>query len=285
MATFRMGCAVWSYRGWLGDFFPTGTGSQNFLKLYGDRLHAVEGNTTFYAVPSVDTVKRWRDQTPENFRFCLKFPRPVTHDGLLMPRLNDAKAFLERVSSLGDRLGCVFTQLPPNYSPAQAEDLQDFLSSLNDLGIQLGVETRHLRWFNDDAAQKLTAWLTANNITKVLLDTRPIYNCSDNPQAQSQRKKPNVPLQAVSTSHQVIVRFISHPDAQYTDPYLDSWIPQLKQWIEAGKEIYFFVHCPIEDYSPAITKRFQTKLEAAQLTIPPLPWNEIPPEPEQLTLF
>ena len=128
MGNFRLGCAVWSFRGWLGDFYPTGSQSNIFLKLYGDRLKAVEGNTTFYSVPSEETVKRWRDQTPEDFRFCLKFPQTVTHQGLLCPQLAQAEAFVERVKPLGDRLGCIFAQLPPSYSPNQFSDLKNFLS-------------------------------------------------------------------------------------------------------------------------------------------------------------
>ncbi|MGK7947197.1 MAG: DUF72 domain-containing protein, partial [Microcystaceae cyanobacterium] len=48
--TFYLGCAVWSYEGWLGSFYPTKTPKKDFLSLYSQRLTAVEGNTTFYAV-------------------------------------------------------------------------------------------------------------------------------------------------------------------------------------------------------------------------------------------
>ncbi|AFY38804.1 protein of unknown function DUF72 [[Leptolyngbya] sp. PCC 7376] len=285
MSEFRIGCAVWSYRGWLGTFFPVGSSSQDFLRLYGDRLRTVEGNTTFYAVPSEITVSRWRVKTPKDFRFCLKFPRTVTHQGLLVPQLKIAKEFLERVKPLGDRLGCVFAQLPPSYSPAQFTDLQTFFHELANFGVQFGLETRHLHWFQEPHNTNLINWLTTENITKVLLDTRSIYNCPDNPQANSKRRKPNVPLYPVSTSNQVIIRFISHPTYSYSEPYLDMWVKQLKQWLDEDKQIYFFVHCPIEDYSPAIAKKFQHKLEAAQLQIPPLPWQKLPAEPQQLNLF
>lgn len=46
---FRLGCAVWSYKGWVGDFYPQRSRPTKFLHLYSQRLTAVEGNTTFYS--------------------------------------------------------------------------------------------------------------------------------------------------------------------------------------------------------------------------------------------
>ncbi|MGB2926466.1 MAG: DUF72 domain-containing protein [Limnothrix sp.] len=285
MQEFRLGCAVWSYRGWLGGFYPAGSAAKDFLKLYGDRLHAVEGNTTFYAVPSAETVQRWREQTPEEFRFCLKFPKAVTHEGLLMPRLAEAQAFMERVKPLGDRLSCIFAQLPPSYSPSQYGDLKNFLQTVTQAAIPIGVEVRHPQWFAEPHLSQLDTLLSHHNVTKVLLDTRPIYNCPDNPQAQSQRRKPNLPLYPTVTNHQAIVRFISHPNPIYNEQYLQEWLAQIQQWWSAGKSIQFFVHCPVEDHSPHTAKYFQEQLQAASLQIPPLPWQTLTPEPQQLSLF
>lgn len=285
MQEFRLGCAVWSYRGWLGNFYPAGSSAKDWLRLYGDRLHAVEGNTTFYAVPSVETVQRWREQTPPEFRFCLKFPQTVTHQGLLQARLEDARAFMERVQPLGDRLSCIFAQLPPNYSPAYLSDLHHFLNELTPLGIPLGVEVRHLDWFQTAHHQALTALLTQYQASTVLLDTRPIYNCSDDPQAQSQRRKPKVPLIPTVTNQTAIVRFISHPQRELNAPYFEQWVEQINQWWTNGLSIHFFMHCPIEDHSPDHARHFQELLQAAQVPTPPLPWQNLTPEPQQLSLF
>ncbi len=282
---FRLGCAVWAYRGWLGDFYPRGSAAKDFLRLYGDRLHAVEGNTTFYAVPSAETVTRWREQTPPEFRFCLKFPQTVTHQGPLMAQLDQAKAFIDRVEPLGDRLGCIFAQLPPYYSPNYYDDLQAFLLALADCPITLGVEVRHFDWFQAPHSDRLDALLAYHGVSKVLLDTRPIYNCSDNPQAHSQRPKPEVPLIPTVTNQKAIVRFISHPKRSLNQPYFEQWCQQIQQWYAAGYSIYFFMHCPIEDHSPGHALYFQEQLQQSQIPVPPLPWQTLIPEPEQLSLF
>jgi uncharacterized protein YecE (DUF72 family) len=48
MAHFYIGCAIWGYKDWVGDLFPPGSKSADFLALYSRRLTTVEGNTTFY---------------------------------------------------------------------------------------------------------------------------------------------------------------------------------------------------------------------------------------------
>jgi uncharacterized protein YecE (DUF72 family) len=205
-----------------------------------------------------------------------------------MPRLTDALAFIERVQPLGDRLGCIFAQLPPNYSPAYCEDLKHFFQELLNVAkspVQLGVEVRHPQWFEPAHHRQLNQFLTAHNLSKVLLDTRPIYNCPDNPQALSHRQKPNLPLYPDLTNHLAIVRFISHPNPQYNEKYLNEWSQHIQQWWSSGKSIYFFIHCPIEDHSPTTTKYFQEKLQNTGITISPLPWQQLPPAPQQLSLF
>jgi uncharacterized protein YecE (DUF72 family) len=78
---FRIGCAIWAYKGWVGDLFPAESRSGEFLNLYSKRFTAVEGNTTFYSTPDLDTVSRWANETQANFQFCLKLPKSLTHTG------------------------------------------------------------------------------------------------------------------------------------------------------------------------------------------------------------
>lgn len=60
---------------------------------------------TFYATPDRATIDRWIAQTPTEFKFCLKFPRTITHSGLLMPQIVPAQAFISQMQELGERLG------------------------------------------------------------------------------------------------------------------------------------------------------------------------------------
>ena len=283
--TFRLGCAVWAYKEWVGDFYPPRSRSADFLKLYSRRLTAVEGNTTFYSVPDSATVQRWASDTPPGFKFCLKLPRQLTHQGLLQPMLPGAIAFLERMSPLGDRLGPLFAQLPPSYSPANFDDLTAFLIGWPHAKAPLTLEVRHPDWFKPPYAQQLNQRLQELGVGRVLLDTRPIYDCPDDPQLYSERRKPKVPLHYNTTASFSLIRYISHPDLELNQVYLEQWVQPLTQWLQQGMEIYLFIHCPIEARSPTIARHVQQLLEQAGASVPPLPWDNLEQPPAQLSLF
>ncbi|MGB3787724.1 MAG: DUF72 domain-containing protein [Phormidesmis sp.] len=287
---FRMGCAVWAFKDWVGSFYPAKSQPTNFLRLYGERMLAVEGNTTFYSVPSLEMVNRWAANTPSDFRFCPKLPRAVTHEGPLMAHLPAALSFLALMQQgLGDRLGPIMIQLPPSYSPAAFDDLRNFLQVWPRASAPIAVEVRHLDWFSPPSADRLTALLTELNVGQVLLDSRMMYAHEDDgdidPQMSSNRRKPKVPLQPQATGDFAIVRYISHPKLLRNHDYLTEWVSRVDQWLSAGKQVYFFVHCPMEVESPQVARYFQAVLEAAQVNVPPLPWMHLEQPLEQLSLF
>lgn len=296
---FAIGLAIWGYKNWVGDLFPAKTRAQNFLNCYAKRFSIVEGNTTFYAIPSPETVDRWRQETEPGFQFFPKLPKTITHQGRLMPYLPQAFQFLSLMQRLGDRLGGLFLQLPPSYSPANFADLDLFLSSWRSATqVPLFLEVRHLQWFDTCHADRLNQRLTEYAIDRVLLDTRPVYNigvnsgtnaknyADDNPQQYSANKKPNVPVQPIVTANTAFVRYISHPIRDRNTEYLNEWVNQVRIWLQDGKTVYFFVHCPLEDHSPQHARYFQELLERSSVPVPPLPWNTLLGEElTQLGLF
>lgn len=281
---FHLGCAVWSYKGWVGDFYPPGSRSTQFLHLYSQRLTTVEGNTTFYAIPDAETVARWATQTPPGFEFCLKLPRDITHQGLLQPYIPAALSFLEQMRGLGDRLGPIFAQLPPSYSPASFDDLATFLQAWPQSEAPLALEVRHPDWFGEPCASQLTAMLQQLGVGRVLLDSRPIYSGPDDPQIQSERRKPKLPLQLSVTAPFSLIRFISHLDREFNQTFLAEWVVSIDRWLRQGTQIYFFVHCPIEERSPHTAHYFHQLLLQRGVPVSPLPWNNIQ-HPNQLSLF
>ena len=285
---FYLGCAVWSYKEWVGNLYPPKSQPRDFLKLYSRRFTTVEGNTTFYAIPNAETITKWKTQTPVGFKFCPKLHRQITHQGLLAPQITNAISFLERMAGLGDRLGTTFIQLPPSYSPAYFNDLEEFLTACSQANLSLALEVRHLDWFAADMADILNNLLIKLNIARVLLDTRPIYDpdSPDNPQSASSRKKPQVPLQTTAINDTAFVRFISHPDPQYNRAYLQQWAIDVANWLNEGKAVYFMVHCPQEARSPDTAKYFYSLLQQkVNRDLAVLPWNSIEPNLTQLKLF
>lgn len=293
MGGFYLGCAVWAFKDWVGSFYPPQSAPGDFLRLYGDRFTAVEGNTTFYNIPTAAMVSRWAEQTPDTFRFCPKLPRVYSHQGALMPHRAGTEAFLATLQGLGPRLGPVFIQLPPSYSPDRLPDLSAFLTAWPRDTIPVAVEVRHRGWFQAVQRQRLVDLLTTLGVGRVLLDTRPIYDGAAagdvDPQLGSERRKPQVPLHLDLTAPFTLVRYISHPHFPSHEPYLAEWAARVAQWRSQGTTVYFFVHCPQEVQSPGIARNFYERLLAqypdSSPDRPRLPWATLPPPPSQLTLF
>lgn len=288
---FRIGCAIWAYKGWVGDVFPVGSRSRDFLHLYSQQFTTVEGNTTFYSIPDAATVTRWAEETPAEFEFCLKLPKTLTHQGLLRPNLAATMQFLERMSGLGSRLGPLFAQLPPAYAPTQFADLEAYLTALPRIqpgtarSMEFAVEVRHPDWYREPYATRLNELLRSLGMGRVLLDSRPVYQVADDPQLHSERRKPRLPLQPQITAPFTLIRYISHPKASDNAPFLQEWVGLVDGWLRGGTRVYFFVHCPLEERSPANARQFQRLLEQNGTPIPPLMQTQTSPSAAQLSLF
>ena len=281
---FYLGCAVWSYQGWIGNFYPPKSKSADLLQLYSQRLTTVECNATFYAIPDRKLLRRWREQTTADFRFCLKLPRDITHQGRLQKQIPSALEFMEKMQVLGENLGGIFAQLPPSYGPDYLDDLEIFLAAIAKQPVPLALEVRHPAWFAPPVVTQLNRMLSQFQIARVLLDTRPIYSSPDDPQANHPRRKPQLPLQPTLTANWSLVRFISHPQAKYNQSFLQEWVALVTEWLHQGRKVYFLVHCPVEERSPDNAFTFQEMLQAHQAPIPTLPWQQLN-LPQQLSLF
>lgn len=284
-----IGCAIWAYKDWVGELFPPGSKSGDFLRLYSRRLTTVEGNTTFYATPKPEVVARWAAETPEGFRFCFKLPREVSHAGPLARQVELTRSFVERLAPLGPRLGPFFLQLPPGYSPAQRGDLARWLEAWP-AERQIAVEVRHPDWYGPGEAP-LMELLERRGAGRVVMDVRPIRQedgTGGGPLDDARERKPDVPMHPLRSGGFAMVRYIGHPDPDRNEAWLDEWAARLAGWLAEGTAVYLFMHCPDEARSPALCRAIQRRLERLGAA-PPLPWDgaDGPADgpPEQLSLF
>lgn len=293
MALF-LGCPVWSFKGWVGNFYPKGTKSADFLCEYARRLTSIEGNTTFYAVPASKTIESWIEQTPETFRFCLKIPKAISHNGKLEDALDRARQFVETLRPLASRLGPMFLQLPPSYSPRLMPDLATFLKGFPK-DIRLGVEVRHLDWFDEPHRGALNGLLTDLNMARVVIDTRPIRNLAGDEAIkgsvyesllEARERKPDVPVFEEVTTDFTFLRFIGHPDMSHNQPWMDEWALRIADQLPSKLEAFVFCHSPDNYLAPFIAKEFHNQI-SSRIKIAPLPWDDLetPSEPFQPTLF
>ncbi len=284
---FYIGCPMWGYKEWVGNFFPPHTPPGDFLRLYSRRLTAVEGNTVFYALPSAETIVRWKQETPETFRICPKISRNISHTSNLELGRDETLQLIERMKGLGTRLGPMFLQLPPAFRPAQLPELQAFLDFWPG-DLRLAVEVRHPDFYKEPFAANLNTLLHQHNVARVMMDTRPIRIGTDKEKQilHARERKPDLPLQIAVTTDFIFLRYIGHPRMEVNQPFFDSWAAQLAQWLKQGITLYVFCHCPYEIHSPEICTALYQRVNTL-IDLPPLPWQrgEDTIEPEQTRLF
>src|SRR4051794_30129194 len=119
----HVGCAMWTHPAW-----PFAKDRQR-LRSYAGWCNAVEGNTTFYATPTRETVATWAAQTDPGFRFVLKLPKRITHEGRLASTA-DLAPFLDAIEPLGPRVHALWIQLPGSFGPGDTPALAGFLRRL-----------------------------------------------------------------------------------------------------------------------------------------------------------
>jgi uncharacterized protein YecE (DUF72 family) len=257
----------------MGGFFPTRTPANEFLRLYSRRLTAVEGNTTFYATPSAETIARWVQETPSTFQFCPKVARSISHTTQLDDTREEPQAFVERLRGLGTRLGPLFLQLPPSFAPAHLERLQAFLDFWPS-DVRLAVEVRHTAFYEEVQAAKLNTLFERHRIARVIMDTRPLRVGSTQEQQvlEARKRKPNLPVQVALTADFSLVRYIGHPDLEVNVVFLDSWAQQLSHWLKQGVTLYVFCHCPLDERAPLLCAELYQRVKSLT-SLPPLPWQ------------
>jgi uncharacterized protein YecE (DUF72 family) len=279
---YHLGCPGWGVKGWVGRLFPTGTRPTEFLERYARVFNTVEGNTTFYALPAPDVVARWRDQVPDDFRFCFKFPREISHDKLLIDCAAELATFLDRIAPLGDRLGTLFLQLPPRFDGAMLPRLRAFLAALP-AGPDYAVELRHDAFFSGGRDQtELLALLRERRVDLVTMDTRGLHAGRSLVLADVRARKPNLPVLVRTTADRPIVRCVPHEEFDAARRFVEPWAHQIARWIAEGKRPYFFMHAPDDTFAPENAYAFHAMVRRE------LDVGELPPWPggsRQLSLL
>lgn len=279
---YYLGCPGWGMKTWIGRLFPPGTRTTDFLARYAEVFNTVEGNTTFYALPSADTVARWDDQTPPHFRFCFKFPREITHDRLLAEPGADLAAFLDRIAPLGSKIGTLFLQLPPRFDAGQLPRLRGFLDALP-RDHHYAIELRAPEFFVPGPAEtEAITLLRERAIDLVILDTRGIHSSKSLTHAETRARKPNLPVVMRATAAHPFVRCVPHEDFAQSHAIAEAWATQVAGWLADGKTPYFFMHAPDDTFAPENAYAFHALLRA-RADVGDLP--SYPGGPRQLGLF
>ncbi|MDG1807579.1 MAG: DUF72 domain-containing protein [Pirellulaceae bacterium] len=263
MPPFFLGCPVWSCAGWKGQVYPASAPQKSWLKYYSETFLTVEGNTTFYAIPSPDTVQRWIAQVKPGFQFALKFPRVITHEQGIRYAAGETQQFLEVLGQLhrANCLGPTFIQFPEQFSPQQLPELKAYLRDLP-REFPFAVEVRDHAWFHGAPEQQLNEVLADLRVDRVIFDSRPLFSQppSDPYEKKSQVRKPQSPVRAYAVSQHPFLRLVGRNKVSTTEKWINEWVPVVAEWIRKGKQPFVFTHTPDDRYAPDLAAIFHRKL-------------------------
>jgi uncharacterized protein YecE (DUF72 family) len=225
---FHVGTSGYSYKEWKGSFYPKDLSTDGMLRYYGERFGAVEINNTFFRIPTPAVLEGWAADVPADFKFVLKASRGITHMKRLKNAGDSVANLLEVAVALGDRLGPLLFQLPPNMKK-DAPRLREFLALLPK-DRRAAFEFRHQSWFDDEVFRLLRDRQAALCIAEAEDDL-------------------DVPFVATADWGYLRLRM---PD--YSDAQLKGWHKRIKEqdWRDA---FVFFKH-EDEAKGPKLAKRF-----------------------------
>ena len=174
---FFVGTSGYSYKEWKGPFYPEKLPQKEMLDYYATQLNTVEINNTFYRMPRTSMVEGWAEKVPEHFRFVVKASQRITHFKRLKNAEDETGYLLATVDNLGERLGAVLFQLPPNMKK-DLERLNGFLATLP-RDTKGAFEFRHDSWRDDDVYDALRKYNLAWCIADTEKEAAPIVNTAD----------------------------------------------------------------------------------------------------------
>ncbi len=243
----HLGTIGWSYNFWKGTFYPAKTVSKNFLAYYSSRFNTVEVDSTFYRIPTQQTVENWRLQAPEGFLFALKFPQLITHVKALKDCQNETAAFLGRAQLLGNKLGPLLLQFPPSFTAAYLPDLEDYLQKLPKQHRYV-VEVRHKSWLTPEFYTLLRkngaalAWAE----TPLMAEGREVTADFLYMRWEGDRKAVNGTLGKIEVDRKAD---------------LQTWAGELKPYLEKGLEVFGYFGKYYSGFPPSDIKFLQNLLQ------------------------
>ncbi len=241
MSQVFIGTSGWTYDGWRGPFYPPDVPKKDWLRFYAGRFPTAEINGSFYRTPSLDAVRAWREQTPDDFLFAWKASKFITHWKRLTEKCDNSIALMQtRLKVLGPKLGPVLFQLPPRFTENR-ERLASFLRMLPRRR-RYAFEFRHKSWYE----QPILDLLHEHDIALCISDHH------------------DAPAPWEATAGHVYWR--GHgPGGAYKDNYSDAQLRALaaaiRKWRRARRAVYVYFDNDQKSAAPRAAERLMRMLK------------------------
>ena len=154
-------------------FYPAAFKDKSRLTYYGSLFNSIEINSSFYKVPMASTVARWASGVPEDFKFTFKLFREITHQNRLDFDPLKLSSFMETITSVENKKGCLLIQLPPGIDISYKNQLIKMLDAIKKMkpteGWNLAIEFRDHSWYTKnirDLMDKLGTTIVIHDMPK-----------------------------------------------------------------------------------------------------------------------
>lgn len=259
----RLGLPMWGLDDWKYNFYGSEIAAADYLRHYASVFAAVEGNNSFYGVPSAASISAWQQGLPNNFRFLFKMPKAITHDSKLQQCDLLLKSFFERLMPIKANLGPIMIQLPPSFNGADLPILEQFVRKLPAV-FSYAVEVRHHDFYQaGEAFKQFEALLRRYRLARVIFDSRALFasQSKDAATLDAISKKPNFPVLDIGKQKQVVIRFIGDMHTANNAQYLSYWVDKVAQYLAQDKEVFFMLHMADNALAPALAREFNQLMQ------------------------
>lgn len=247
----HIGAQGWNYDDWVGPFYPRGTRAGDYLDVYAKAFDTVEIDSTFYAIPSENSVASWLKRAPAGFTYSLKLPQEITHVNRLQESADVLARFCDRVRPLGEKLALILIQLPPDFSPRSLPAVESFLPLLPG-DLRFAIEFRDRHWLGDEMGEFVLDLLTAHRVALTLTDSKWIprelmFRLVDRPTTECSYVRWLGPRELTVFSHVQINR----------DRELQQWADAFKVLAANTRQIFGYFNNHYQGHSPASCNQFK----------------------------
>lgn len=256
--SLRLGLPMWGLDDWKYNFYGSEIAAADYLRHYAGVFSAVEGNNSFYGVPSEASISAWQQGLPKNFRFLFKMPKAITHDSKLQQCDLLLKSFFERLMPIKANLGPILIQLSPSFSGADLPILEQFVRKLPAV-FSYAIEVRHTDFYQEgEVLKQFETLLRRYRLGRVVFDTRALFasQSTDAATLDAKSKKPNFPLLTAGEQKQMVIRFIGDMDTVNNESYLAYWVEKVAEYLAQGKEVFFMLHMADNALAPQLAREF-----------------------------
>lgn len=240
-----VGAPVWGDKGFVGKIYPPKTKSSDFLSLYSKQFNCIEMNGTFYKIPSISDVVKWKEQVQPKFIFNPKISQIISIS-LQKERVQKlTEEFCDSIVHFEKNLGLTFMIPPPHFKPEKIKFLERFLNQFPK-GIPLSIELRNSGWYSDPVVlSDVFDMFEELKVTSIITDVA---------------GRRDVLHQRLTTSTAAI-RFGAN-DLHPTDlERLDDWVKRIKVWKKQGlTTLYFWLHTPKKSLTAELAIHFINEL-------------------------